>query len=148
MTPEPTSYQTGSESDVLVGEQKQVAGNRGSKYFQIGVIAGAILFGFVCGVFYNKTPVYNKGKVLRKAWCAPEDQFCGNINLGQLTECCNGDPCSNRADPYNWLCSYPTSWCAPDGQYCGTINLGQVTPCCAGICADLSDPYNWKCEPW
>ena len=76
-----------------------------SLYFQVGVIACAILFGFVCGVFYNKAPgAYQAGALRKQQWCAPPGEYCGNINLGQVTECCAGDPCIDRGDPYNWKC--------------------------------------------
>ena len=51
----PTSYRTGTvmagERDVLLGDQSQDANRRTKKslYFQVAVIACAILFGVVCG---------------------------------------------------------------------------------------------------
>ena len=76
-------------------------------HWKVGVVACAILFGFVCGMFYNRMPVSAKVKY---GWysCVDEGWYCGNIN-GIVNECCNGDQCTDRIDDWNWFCG-PPAW--------------------------------------
>ena len=109
------SYQTGIESDgLLLGVQPQVANNNRTNksllYFQVGVIACAILFGFVCGVFYSKAPVsyYKAGGALRRKQrdCAMVGEHCGGFDSSEWTECCGGATCGPLMDPFTYVCHF------------------------------------------